>query len=129
MQWDFVASSRGHQLHQLVGFCANRGVVTFAMLSFLILVGGLVIGGWCASPTKMEVRPVAGPPIAPNPGGPSIRTAPPGPICEWKPRQTILPTAQCGFNSIGAAKSGVFDCGKVSNGTTCIDSCQFKRCQ
>jgi hypothetical protein len=65
-----------------------------------------------------------------QPAGPVMRAAPAGPRCEWSPRETRLPAAtQCGFNDIALPNPGVYDCGLVARGDTCVQRCVFKRCQ
>jgi hypothetical protein len=60
---------------------------------------------------------------------PTVGPAPPGPHCEWLPREEQLPAGgQCGFNDLSAPNPGIFDCGVRAESGRCVRYCVFKRC-
>jgi hypothetical protein len=60
---------------------------------------------------------------------PKIEPAPPGPRCEYIPHEIYKPAAdQCGFNDASAPVLGLYECGLVSNGKACVETCTFLRC-
>jgi hypothetical protein len=60
---------------------------------------------------------------------PKVKPAPPGPRCEYIPHEIYKPAAdQCGFNDASAPVLALYECGLVSNGKACVESCTFLRC-
>ena len=89
-------------------------------MSFPIAVTALV----CSCVLRASA---ASPPDQPVPP-PSIRPAH-GPHCEYVSRLVYKPAGEyCGFNDAGAPVHGLFDCGLVNNGSSCVEQCTFVRC-